>query len=141
MGRNIGRPFIYDYKRSGGGIPNPPPRNSGGSEPDTLGALNGVPQFFRKNQFKDGINNKFSVVRGVPTELNRINTIRNFGMSEGLITNASPNVAVYKYQGYLDPQVSSMKYGSTKKNRKLYDRRLKQRKADNRPIIIDRPFN
>tara|TARA_R110001592_G_scaffold78043_2_gene234457 strand:- start:4685 stop:5110 length:426 start_codon:yes stop_codon:yes gene_type:complete len=141
MARIIGRPFNYDYKRSGGGIPNPPPRNSGGSEPNTLGALNGVPQFFRKDQFKDGIRNRFAVSRGIPTELNRIDSIRNFGESIGQVSNASPNTPIYTYQAHFDPVVARFKTGSNRRDRQLYKRRRAQHNAVNNKLIVDRPFN
>ena len=146
MGRMIGRPFVFDYKNTGGGIPNPPPRmiNNmaiGGSEPNTLGGKNATPQFFRKNTFKDGVNNRFSVMRGIPTELNRIDTIRNIGESVGQISNASPNTPIYKYQAHFDPVIARFKTGSNRRDRQLYKRRRAQHKAVNNKLIVDRPFN
>lgn len=145
--RNRGNFFNWSPNKTGAGAgtEQAPPRFGankviGGSEPNTLGALNGVPSYFRTNQIKDGINKASSVMRGVPTELNRIDTIRNMGMTEGSITNASPLTELYKYQGFYDPQVSSMSYGSSRRDKQLYNRRKNQRKATNTRIIQDRPL-
>jgi len=112
-----------------------------GNEPNTLGALNGVPSYFRTNQIKEGIESASSVMRGVPTELNRVDTLRNMGMTKGGITNAEAVVPNYRLQGYFDPQIARMNYGTAGlKNRKLFKRRRNQRNAENTNIIIDRPF-
>ena len=60
-------------------------QNFGGSEPNTLGAMNGVPAFFNKNRFTNSMKDQMYKQR-VPTELNRIDTIRNIGMAKGVNT-------------------------------------------------------
>jgi hypothetical protein len=148
MGKYFGPPAFRPFNPAGAGIGNVPipaferrMATLKGSEPDTLGALNGVPTYFRTNQIKDGIAKASSVMRGVPTELNRVDTLRNMGMTQGGITNAEAVVPNYRQQGYFDPQIARMNYGTAGlKNRKLFKRRRNQRKADNTNIIIDRPL-
>tara|TARA_R110000824_G_scaffold8686_4_gene39123 strand:+ start:5053 stop:5451 length:399 start_codon:yes stop_codon:yes gene_type:complete len=113
-------------------------QNFGGSEPNTLGAMNGVPSFFNKNRFTNSM--KDIMYSRVPTELNRIDTIRNIGMAKGVNTNASPLTGIYKYQGYMDKEVARFRNASDRRNRKLQNRRQRQKHGENTSIIMDRPL-
>jgi hypothetical protein len=48
---------------------------------------------------------------------------------------------VYTHQGFIDPRVHKVPYGSNNRDRVLYDRRRQQAKAENVSLQIDRPFN
>ena len=116
-------------------------RKEAGNEPNTLGALNGEPSYFRKNQFKDALDVKNRQAPRIQTELNRQDTIRNMGMAKSVNTNASPNLPVYRFQGHIDPQVAKFRNASSQRNRKLQNRCQKQLHAENVSIIMDRPYN
>ena len=116
-------------------------RAESGSEPDTLGALNGEPSYFRKDQFADALDVKNRQANSVATELNRQDTLRNIGMAKSVNTNASPLTPVYKFQGHSDPVVARMPNASSRRNQRLQNRRQKQLHAENVSIIMDRPFN
>jgi hypothetical protein len=96
------------------------------------------PTYFRKSNFKDRVQ-----VKGieVPTELHRTDTIRRMGTdTAGIVSNASANVPIYKYQGHMDGVVRRFPRGSDSRHRKLERRRQKQLHAENVPIIMDRPL-
>lgn len=113
--------------------------NFGGSEPNTLGAMNDIPDFFNKRRFSNALKKQLHKQR-VPTELNRVDTIRNIGMAKGLNTNASALTPLYKYQGYMDKEVARFRNGSDRRHRKLQNRRQRQKLAENNSIIMDRPL-
>ena len=113
--------------------------NFGGSQPQTLGALNGVPDFFNKRRFSNALKKQLHK-QVVPTELNRLDTIRNIGEAKGINTNASALTPLYKYQGYMDKEVARFMNASDRRHRKLQNRRQRQKRAENTSIIMDRPL-